>query len=498
MNSLSKNQESQEENPSTNYGPASVSPSSFVDCAVRCHALGWRLAVVDAEELVDLEVDFAEEPEVWTSHLDALASFRGRLQLGVYTGKASRLLILEMQPGSGEAVLNRYGAWRSPCRTRVASGREQHYYSLPSAGPIIPTCFLSAPQVMVFGENGLALVPPSLDVQTQEAWAWLTPPWECLPPEASPDFLAFLQEYLPQEPGCEEEPEILAWNEVYRLIAPHEQVLQAFLSPSSSPEKYYHGLLQAAMEAGLRDQALILGLFWHGPQGDSQYRSKFWAQLQGMVKEALHDSSKKGSSPGHAEEPPPTTGTSGARKSIGHDNIFDELSSLNDKAAELKNLLAQWRQNVAPGSIPSLTAQITTPQTFPDRSFGRLPESGQMEKKAAKADRPGERRQGHENLATALPNDAAPGNQNRGEMRLSYAELPRKAPTGPSYQALQATFSACLENNPDLAGDPFKVQMVHYCFKNYVNIDPDLVDLSLQERVERASQMAREFLGNFR
>jgi hypothetical protein len=60
---------------------------------------------------------------------------------------------------------------------------------------------------------------------------------------------------------------------------------------------------------------------------------------------------------------------------------------------------------------------------------------------------------------------------------------------------LKALVSVCLQNNPDLAQDPAKLQMVQYCFKNYVNINPDLSDLSLMERLERASQMAREFLG---
>ena len=70
-----------------------------------------------------------------------------------------------------------------------------------------------------------------------------------------------------------------------------------------------------------------------------------------------------------------------------------------------------------------------------------------------------------------------------------------RGPDRPVRGVLEATIHDCLERNPDLAKDPAKLQMVQYCFKNYVNIDPDLSDLPFPERWERASQIAREFLG---
>jgi hypothetical protein len=76
-----------------------------------------------------------------------------------------------------------------------------------------------------------------------------------------------------------------------------------------------------------------------------------------------------------------------------------------------------------------------------------------------------------------------------------YSALAPITQASPSLDMTEAAISDCLQNYPDLAEDPAKLQMVQYCFKNYVNIDPNLSDLSLPERWERASKMAREFLG---
>ncbi len=79
--------------------------------------------------------------------------------------------------------------------------------------------------------------------------------------------------------------------------------------------------------------------------------------------------------------------------------------------------------------------------------------------------------------------------------RNHYSALKPVVQGPPSPKAVETTINDCLKNTPDLLEDPAKLQMVQYCFKNYVNIDPGLSDLNLTERWERASQMAREFLG---
>ena len=53
-----------------------------------------------------------------------------------------------------------------------------------------------------------------------------------------------------------------------------------------------------------------------------------------------------------------------------------------------------------------------------------------------------------------------------------------------------------LSKNQDLAEDRSKVQMVLFCLKNYVSINPDYANLSFREKLEKTGQMARTFLNH--
>ena len=61
------------------------------------------------------------------------------------------------------------------------------------------------------------------------------------------------------------------------------------------------------------------------------------------------------------------------------------------------------------------------------------------------------------------------------------------------FQEIQAAAGDFLNHNPDLAGDQNKVQMVVFCLKNYVSIDPENAALPFREKLDRAGIMAREF-----
>ena len=61
------------------------------------------------------------------------------------------------------------------------------------------------------------------------------------------------------------------------------------------------------------------------------------------------------------------------------------------------------------------------------------------------------------------------------------------------FQEIQAAAGDFLNHNPDLAGDQGKVQMVVFCLKNYVSIDPENAALPFREKLDRAGIMAREF-----
>ena len=55
------------------------------------------------------------------------------------------------------------------------------------------------------------------------------------------------------DPAPEAEGEILTWEEVYRLITPHEELLKALLAPHQTLEDYYLDLLERALKAGFND-----------------------------------------------------------------------------------------------------------------------------------------------------------------------------------------------------------------------------------------------------
>jgi hypothetical protein len=64
----------------------------------------------------------------------------------------------------------------------------------------------------------------------------------------------------------------------------------------------------------------------------------------------------------------------------------------------------------------------------------------------------------------------------------------------PYIQAIQAAAGEFLNQNPDLAGDRNKVQMVIFCLKNYVSLNPENAALPFREKLDLAGIMAREFL----
>jgi hypothetical protein len=55
-------------------------------------------------------------------------------------------------------------------------------------------------------------------------------------------------------------------------------------------------------------------------------------------------------------------------------------------------------------------------------------------------------------------------------------------------------FKTFLAQSPEFASSQEHMEFLRYCFTNYVNIDPELRDLSILEKLTRAGKMAKEFL----
>ena len=461
---------------------------SLVASAIRCQSLGWRLAAVDARELIDLEVNFAEPVERWLRQCNLAGPLQGRVNLGVHTGSASQLLVLEVGTSEGESALDHCGSWRSSCRAKV-NGREQHYYTLPSGYEPPPTKFLMTAQVMVYGEKGLAPLPPSVEVQTQESWRWVNPPWEDPPPEPSPSLWSFLKQHLTLAPMPD--PKMLSWDEIYRCIIPHDQLVKALLAPFGTLEEHYHNLLETALEAGFRDQDFLLGLLWHAPQGDVSSNPDRGAQLKRMVEESKLGSAgddKALTSPGlRKKEPEKSILISRSR----FEEIIGDLRMLMQKAAELEAVMLDLGKTLDAGLTTTSPGAQGSLQGFRGHSSVAQDDYQRAQELLMVVD---------ENLIQGSRASNSSSNPNysvddNGGCRFHYTELHQNDQMVNPTDEVEAMLSACLKKNSDLAGDPFKLQMVQYCFKNYINIDPELSDLSLQERMDRASQMAREFMG---
>src|SRR3974377_1443042 len=114
--------------------------------------LGWDLVAVNTQEETALDLDFRQPEEVWSPKLTTMGLGGLQINLGVRTGKPSRLLVLEVPRDESLAPFNQRGDWGSGWVAEVDNDREQHYYMVPRGWQPPPSYFLESFQIMVFGE----------------------------------------------------------------------------------------------------------------------------------------------------------------------------------------------------------------------------------------------------------------------------------------------------------------------------------------------------------
>ena len=248
--------------------------------------LGWDLVAVNTQEETALDLDFRQPEEVWSPKLTTMGLEGLQINLGVRTGKPSRLLVLEVPRDERLAPFNKRGDWGSGWVAEVDNDREQHYYMVPRGWQPPPSYFLESFQIMVFGEEGMVQAPPSLDPNAQISMRWLRPPWENPPTRPSPALCKFIKDSSPAllEDALLKQPQVPTWAEIYPSIMRYPSVLQALVAPAARPEEYYRTLVAAAREAGLEDPQLILGLLWHAPMGETGHLSQRWEYFQRLVR----------------------------------------------------------------------------------------------------------------------------------------------------------------------------------------------------------------------
>jgi hypothetical protein len=282
------------------------------------------------------------------------------------------------------------------------------------------------------------------------------------------------------------------WQEIYRQVSPCAALLQALLAPAGSPEEYYDNLLKTALQEGFKDPSLLLGLLWHAPHGDALQRPERWDYLLDLVAAVLQEQSGGKAAFALAE----SQARSGERVVIErhrYEAILLELQRLSARAAELEQQVAEWGQSLAPECVPRDEQPVTTFDQMDSHPLGFLHDwtdlehqvSALVEKFLPDAELP----EDQESLLESFSAYQAGSFQDLGEA------IKKQTQQSQQVDEVDSAIQTCLEENPDLADDQRKVEMLYYCLKNYVNFHPDLMGLPIQERVAEASRMARDFLG---
>jgi hypothetical protein len=463
----------------------------------RYQALGWDLTLVTAQG-ADLDLDLKQPQEACWKQLADLGLEGVQVNLAVRTGYNSRLLVLEVIKGAGTLSLELLGDWRAHCVAELNHCREQHYYYLPP-GTQAPSSNFLAQDVLIYGEGGLVLTPPSIEPEGRDPWRWLTSPWDN-PPQAPK--LAVWQ-FLGQQnsPAISRAQEMPDWEEIYRAIIPFEGLFKVLMAPSVDMDKYYRDIIQAARELGLGDPQLILGLLWHAPHGDARTNRDRWQYLQNLVARERPQSvgalavpgpwAGAGATPG---APLPESLPAGPRASLEQILGIGELARqlLGEGEPELsqpkfeKNVYGQFFQLLA------ILGDLVISESCRNEALhaGMGPQAMELERLVTEIEplcaSP---------AAGARDAKSAPPSADRGAALPPWATAMARQPHQKTrkLQEVKAMVQDFLSQNHDLAEDRGKVQMVLFCLKNYVTINPEYSGLSFREKLEKAGEMARTF-----
>jgi Bifunctional DNA primase/polymerase, N-terminal len=460
--------------------------------AARYRKLGWELSVLDTSQGTVLPVDFHQSQDVWSQQLADFEAQGLAVGLGVHTGARSQLFVLEIAAGESDLILERLGHWQAECVAQRSDNLERHFYALP-AGCLLPTTSIRHDSLItVYGEGSWVVTPPAAESPDEDPWRWLIPPWATPLRPPQPALWRFLKEHLPETVDAIAPPEaaIPPWEEIYPLVSPRAAILQTLLAPAESPEEYYDNLLEAALQEGFKDPSLLLGLLWHAPHGDALQRPERWDYLLDLVAAAMQSGRESGSPLG---EPLAGFGERMVIERHRYETILLELRQLSSRAAELEQQLAEWAHSFGPEHVPADDRPAPGLDQLDSHPLGFLHDwtdlehqvSALVEKFLPDAELP----EDQEALLESFSAYQAGAFHDIGDAIKKQTQQSRQV------DEVDSAIQACLDENPDLAQDQRKVEMLYYCLKNYVNFHPDLMGLPIQERVAEASRMARDFLG---
>ena len=88
--------------------------------------MGWVLVGIKSPESAPLELDLNQPAELWAQQLSEMGADQGHINIAIRTGKASNLLVLEVNQGEGALSLDQWGDRRANCIAEMGGCREQH------------------------------------------------------------------------------------------------------------------------------------------------------------------------------------------------------------------------------------------------------------------------------------------------------------------------------------------------------------------------------------
>jgi hypothetical protein len=428
--------------------------------------LGWSLAALAAHTGADLGIDFTLPQKAWAKRLMDVSLKGLEVNLAVRTNSSSRLFAVKIEGDKGRTKLDRFGIWQSCCVAQAGSNREQHFFVLPTTWHLPSFSFPDQgnPDIEVLGEGGAALAPPALEPYSEETWRWLHAPWETPPCPPPAGLCQFLKKYgLISSVSFAREPHLPSWREVFARISPHKDLLSALLASQVSRTRYYQEIIKEALKAGLREPEILKAVLWHAPHGDAQRHPERWRHLLKVVAELAKTHPGLEASPAvrtfnPSAEPSPLSGslnlpTQGMKQpeqeTTSRKSLIDQLERLTARTRELERQLAALQRTP---NLSSSQASGNASQNIQDKN-GAIPF---WEDWLALIQRPS----------------------------LEAREL----------EAFRAAVGHFLKENRDLATDDGKIQLVLYCYTNYIKINPNYTGLPHQERLNRAGEIARSFL----
>jgi len=287
------------------------------------------------------------------------------------------------------------------------------------------------------------------------------------------------------------------------------------LAPAASQEEYFQKVLGAALGVGLEDYEVLRGLLWHSPQGDFKSRSEGLAYLHEVVSNSTQIKDSKLNQRSFMEELESRVNSDQigvvSRVSLPRDNrpqVFLKPLPPNGPGAGPSS----WPELKEPEEAVLRETQASDDKDYPtfledpslrestllDRTHyeGLLHELGKLTNVVDELKHHMVGREG------ALEPESGKAHKRLGEAGESLSpDLPGKRAKAMNHQddmdqptEEQAQLRDFMEQNPDLASDPRKVQIVEYCLKNYININRELAGLPIRAKLEKAGEIARNFL----